>query len=180
MFYIIVILAAIFAMPAKGFDGTPLPNNPMPAIKAAPDLPLCGYASCLAQANPGGTAGQGVDPLVGTWKFNPQKSTANIPLVKSFTNTYAGEGQNLTNTSEGVDAQGQPFKSVARHIYDGMPHPTPTTINNPDYDASAYTRVGNTINAVRFRQGKAVEVAQLVIVPGKSITGNAEGIGDSS
>ena len=117
--------------------------------------------------------GQGVDPLIGTWKFNPEKSMSNIPMVKSFTNTYAGEGQNLTNTSEGVDAQGQPFKIVARHIYDGMPHPT---TGSTEFDSTTFTRIGNTINGVRFRQGKTVEVLQGVIVPGKTYTITAEGI----
>jgi hypothetical protein len=120
--------------------------------------------------------GQGVDPILGTWKVNLEKSTYNGTFfegMKSSIHTYTGEGQNFTNTIEMVDAQGQTSKSIFRHIYDGMPHPTS---GSPDYDSSAYTRVGNTINAVRFRQGKAVEVAQLVIVPGKSITGNAEGI----
>ena len=115
--------------------------------------------------------GQGVDPLVGSWKLNVEKSTGLVP--KSMTSTWVGEGQNFTNTSEGVDDQGQPFKIVFWHIYDGMPHPT---TGSPDYDTSTYTRIGNTINAVRFRQGKTVEVGEGVIVPGKTFTYTAEGI----
>jgi hypothetical protein len=117
--------------------------------------------------------GQGVDPLIGSWKLNLEKSTSNEPLQRSATLTAAREGQNIVNTSEGVDAQGQPFKFVFRHIYDGMPHPT---TGNPDYDSTAYTRVGNTINAVRFKNGKTAEVNQVVIVPGKTFTGTAEGV----
>jgi hypothetical protein len=101
--------------------------------------------------------GQGADPLIGSWKLNVEKSTSTVPLFKSLTLTWSGEGHNLTDTAEGVDAQGQPFKIVFRHIYDGMPHPT-TGI--PDYDSSTYTRIGNTINAVRFRDGKPVLVSQ--------------------
>jgi hypothetical protein len=53
--------------------------------------------------------GQGVDPLIGTWKVNIEKSTfIGIPPPKSATHTYAGEGQNLANTIEGVDDKGQP------------------------------------------------------------------------
>ena len=115
--------------------------------------------------------GQGVDPLIGTWKLNLEKSTGPVP--KSLTTTFVGEGQNFSNTVEGVDAQGQPFKIVNRHIYDGMPHPT---TGSPDYDSTTYTRVGNTINAVRFRQGKTVEVGQIAIVPGKTYTVTAEGV----
>jgi hypothetical protein len=116
--------------------------------------------------------GQDVDPLIGTWKFNPEKSTSIGPLAKSAVNTYAMEGQNIVNTIEGIDAQGKPYKTILQHIYDGMPHP----IIGGTFDATAYTRIGNTINLIRFRQGKAVEVGQGVIVPGKTLTFTDEGI----
>jgi hypothetical protein len=63
--------------------------------------------------------GQGVEPLM-----NLEKSTSTAPLQRSATLTWSGEGQNLIDTSEGVDAQDQPFKNIVRHIYDGMPHPS--------------------------------------------------------
>jgi hypothetical protein len=66
--------------------------------------------------------GQGVDPIIGTWKLNFEKST-NSPL-KSATSTFAGQGNDLTNTTEAIDTQGRTLKIVFRHIYDGMPHPT--------------------------------------------------------
>jgi hypothetical protein len=85
MFYIIAIIAAIFAMPAKAldgarlpayvppvielktpaiaFDGTPLPPDTKPIFRAAPlDLP----PNLMAQANPGGRATL-KDQLVGAW-----------------------------------------------------------------------------------------------------------------
>jgi hypothetical protein len=115
--------------------------------------------------------GQGVDPLIGTWKLNFEKSTN--PLLKSATSTFAGQGNDLTNTTDAIDTQGRTLKIVFRHIYDGMPHPT---AGSPDYNSTTYTRIGNTINSVRFRQGKAVEVGQSIIVPGKTFTVTAEGI----
>jgi hypothetical protein len=117
--------------------------------------------------------GQDVDPLIGSWKLNLEKSTSTAPLLRSATQTWTREGQTLIDTAEGVDAQGQPFKVVFRHIYDGMPHPT---TGSPNYDSTTYTRIGNTINWVRFKQGKAVEVGQAVIVPDKSYTITVEGI----
>jgi hypothetical protein len=108
--------------------------------------------------------GQGVDPLIGTWKMNLEKSTSTLPPFKSATLAITGEGQNRTLTAEGVDANSQPFKLVMLHIYDGMPHPT----GSPDYDSTAFTRIGSTINGV--------EVFQMVIVPGKTLTNAAEGI----
>jgi hypothetical protein len=119
--------------------------------------------------------GQGVDPLIGMWKLNVEKSINS--QLKSATQTWTGEGQNFINTAEGVDLQGQALKFVFRHIYDGVPHPT---TGSPDYDSTTYTRVGNTINAVRFRQGKTVEVGQIVIVPGKTYSVTAEGIDASN
>jgi hypothetical protein len=118
--------------------------------------------------------GQGVDPFIGTWKLNTAKSTSSgYPLNKSLTLNIVREGQNLVANADGVDAQGQPFKRVLQHIYDGQPHPT---TGNPDWDATAFTRVGNTINAVRFKNGKVVEVAQYIIDPGKTYSGHSEGV----
>jgi hypothetical protein len=108
--------------------------------------------------------GQGVDPLIGTWKFNPEKSKSTDPFPKNLVLTFTGEGH-FINTATGEDDQG-PFKVVLMHIYDGMPHPTTGT---PDYDSTAFTRIGNTINAVRFKNGKVVEIGQGVIVPGQTI-----------
>lgn len=125
--------------------------------------------AALIVASP--TFGQGVDPLIGSWKLDVQKSTGSVP--KSMTSTWLGEEQNITLTSEGVNAQGQPFKLVMLHIYDGQPHPT---TGSPDYDSSTYTRIGNTVNVVRFKNGKPVVVGQGVLVPGKTYTYTAEGI----
>jgi hypothetical protein len=112
--------------------------------------------------------GQGVDPLSGTWKLNLEKSTyiGNQP-PKSQTNTFTGEGQQFIDTVEGVNAQGQAVKIVFQHIYDGMPHPTR---GSPDWDSVAYTRSGNTINFNRFKNGKIVQIGELLIAPGKTFT----------
>jgi hypothetical protein len=116
--------------------------------------------------------GQGVDPLIGTWKFNPENSKSTDPFPKNWVLTFAGEGHNFINTATGEDDQG-PFKVVLMHIYDGMPHPTTGT---PEYDSTAFTLIGNTINAVRFKNGKVVEIGQGVIVPGQTYTFTYEGI----
>jgi hypothetical protein len=157
--------------PAQAFNGTPLPPDTKPTFKPAPlDLPPL----LLSQAaNPGGTAGQGVDPLIGTWKFNPDKSTCNCPLPKRLSFTVVKDAQNMLSAVEGVDGEGRAFKFLVPHIYDGMPHPI---TGNPGWDSSLISRVGNTYNHVRFKQGKSVEVMQAVIVPGKTVTGTAEGI----
>jgi hypothetical protein len=115
---------------------------------------------------------QGVDPLIGTWKFNPEKSAID-PLPKSSIVTFSKEGDHLINVTDFVATDGQTFRTVFQHIYDGQPHPT---TGFPNYDATTYTRIGNTINSVRFKQGKTVEVSQSIIDPGKTYTVRAEGV----
>jgi hypothetical protein len=117
--------------------------------------------------------GQGVDPLIGTWKFNPEKSTANYRLG-SMSFTVVKDGENMVSTVEGVNGESsKAFKMVFQHIYDGMPHPATGGAN---FDSIAFTRIGNTLNQVRFQNGKPSEVGQSIIVPGKTFTTTAEGI----
>jgi hypothetical protein len=118
--------------------------------------------------------GQGVDPLLGTWKYNYEKSHTTDPAPRNWTLTFSGTGQNFINTATGEDDQG-PFKVVLMHIYDGMPHPV---TGDPNMDSNAFTRVGNTWNAVRFKSGKVVEVGQGVI-NGKTFTFTYEGIANN-
>jgi hypothetical protein len=117
--------------------------------------------------------GQDVDPLLGKWKVNVEKSKVDFPQAKLTVNTYAKEGEIIVNTIEGIDAQDKPYKIVLQHIYDGIPH---LSTGNPNYDSTAYTRIGNTINILRFRQGKVIDVGQGVIVPGKTLTFTGEGV----
>ena len=45
-------------------------------------------------------------PLIGTWKLNLEKSKfVGSPLPRSQTLTYQQDGQNIRNTSQGIDAQ---------------------------------------------------------------------------
>jgi hypothetical protein len=93
--------------------------------------------------------GQGVDPLIGTWKLNLEKSTfTGIAPPKTMTATWAGEGQTLADPMTG----------------------------SRNYDSNAFHGIGNSINGVRFKNGKAVEIAQAQLVPGKTYTVIEEGI----
>jgi hypothetical protein len=117
--------------------------------------------------------GQGVDPYIGTWKLNLEKSTfVGAPAPKSWTITFAGEGQNLAATLDYVDAQGRSGKFVYTMIIDGQPHPT---TGNPNYDSSAFIRFGNTINQVDFKNGKAVAAGQARLNSGNTYTFTSEG-----
>jgi hypothetical protein len=115
--------------------------------------------------------GQGVDPLIGTWKLNAAKSTGSPWRSLTITFTAAG-GQNLIGVTDAVDNQGKQIHGTLRHTYDGMPHPID---GSPDADSTSYTRLDDTINIVRFKQGKVVEVSQSVIVPNKTYTNTGVG-----
>jgi hypothetical protein len=81
--------------------------------------------------------GQGVDPLIGTWKLNLENSTyVGSSPPKSQTLTFTGQRQNFIDTAEGITAQGQAFKLVLQDIFDGMPHPV---TGSPNYDSIAFT-----------------------------------------
>ena len=116
--------------------------------------------------------GQGVDPLIGRWKLNNAKSTGSGFRSLTLTFTAAG-GQNLVAVTDGVDSQGNQVHGILRHTYDGMPHPTE---GNPDADSTSYTRLEDTINIVRFKQGNVSEVSQSIIVPNKTYTNSGVGV----
>jgi hypothetical protein len=118
--------------------------------------------------------GQGVDPYIGTWKLNMEKTVwIGSPAPKSMTITWAGEGQNLAATLDYIDAQGKPGKIAYTSILDGQPHPS---VGGPDYDSTAYVRFGGTINLVYFKNGRAVVAGQSSIDSDKQYTYRSEGI----
>jgi hypothetical protein len=109
--------------------------------------------------------------------MNPAKSTAvGFELDKSVTLTYTRDGQNIVNNIETVDAQGRTLKGALIHIYDGKPY---LSTGSPDNDATAYTRMGNTISWVRLKNGKTVMVGQGVI-DGNTLTVIQGGINASN
>jgi len=57
------------------------------------------------------------NPPIGTWKLNLAKSKyMGAPPTRSATLNFSGEGQNLVDNVETVDAQGQTIKTVLIHI----------------------------------------------------------------
>jgi hypothetical protein len=113
-------------------------------------------------------------PLIGTWKLNLEKSKL-TPVPRSQTAAFQQDGQNIKNTNQTIDAQGNATTTVFMHIYDAQPHPTTGT---PLYDASAYLRLdGNTIVFSRFKDGKLVQIGTIAVSQdGKSRTNTTSGI----
>jgi hypothetical protein len=83
--------------------------------------------SLVACASPQASFAQS-SPLIGTWKLNLEKSKLTPAAVpRSQTATFQQDGQNMKNTNQTIDAQGNATTSVLLHIYDGQPHPTTST-----------------------------------------------------
>jgi hypothetical protein len=118
------------------------------------------------------------NPLIGTWKLNLAKSKLAGPPPRSQIATFVADGQNVRNTTETIDAQGQASKVVFTHIYDGKPHPT-TGVPGGIFDATTYNRIDtNTLNFVRSKDGKAVQTGSIVVAgDGKAFTVTVEGTG---
>ena len=72
----------------------------------------------------------------GTWKLNLAKSTFTPgPPPRSSTLTFQAEGQSLTATVEGINAQGNPTKVVhGPYLYDGKTYPV---TGAPGYDSAS-------------------------------------------
>ena len=133
------------------------------------------FASLVACTFPQAAFAQS-SPLIGTWKLNPEKSKlAPLTAPRSQTATFQQDGQNIKNTNQTIDAEGNVTASVLLHIYDGQPH---ATTGNPLYDASAYLRLdANTVVYSRFKGGKLVQIGTIAVSQdGKSRTNTASGI----
>lgn len=115
--------------------------------------------------------------LIGSWKLNLAKSKFSPgPPPKSQTLNFEGAGQDLKNTADTVDAQGQVIKVVFMHIYDGKPHPT---TGNPLFDATTYTRLDDHhVKWVRSKADKPIQTGSNEIsADGKTFTVSTEGMG---
>jgi len=133
------------------------------AVLFAAALPQSGFA----QSN----------PLVGTWKLNLAKSKFSPgPSPRSSTLTFQAEGQSLTATVEGVNAQGNPTKAVhGPYLYDGKPYPV---TGAPGYDAASYKIVNDSTDEItRTKIGKVVQtVTEVLSADGKTLTFTTTGV----
>jgi hypothetical protein len=113
------------------------------------------------------------NPQIGTWKLDLVKSK--YPPVRSLTLNIRQDGQNMIDTVEIIDVQGNTSTGVVMHVYDGLPHPATVS---PDYDATVLTRVdANTLIFNRLKAGKLIQVGTFVVSQdGKTLTVASTGI----
>ena len=82
-----------------------------------------GFTSlCLAATALPGIGIAENNPLIGTWKLNLEKSKYSPgPAPRSLTLSFVADGANLTNTAEGIDAEGRPQRLCLRTSTMGSP-----------------------------------------------------------
>ena len=106
----------------------------------------------------------------GTWKLNLAKSKFSPgPPPSSSTLTYRVDGQSLTATIEGVDAQSNSTKVVhGPYLYDGKSYPV---IGARAYDAASYKIVNDSTDEItRTKIGKVVQtVTEVLSADGKTL-----------
>jgi hypothetical protein len=110
------------------------------------------------------------DPVIGTWKLNPSKSTfSSGPALKDQTRTYSQSGPNITLVMETMDADG--IKTTTRMTYqlDGKDYPVQ---GSNDFDSISGQQVdSNTAKFTQKKDGKAVGTStRTVSKDGKTLT----------
>jgi hypothetical protein len=113
----------------------------------------------------------------GTWKLNLAKSKFSPgPPPRSSTLSFHAEGQSLTATVEGINAQGVQTKVVhGPYLYDGKSYPL---TGAPGYDSASY-KINNdsTDEITRTKAGKVIQtVTEVLSEDGKSLTFTIKGI----
>jgi hypothetical protein len=118
-----------------------------------------------------GAADNSVDPAVGTWKLNLEKSKpdAAMPKVTSVVRTYTATADGLKVSVQTVDAEGGKRSVESTFTYDGKPHPV---TGLADYDTIAVTRVGRFESKTELiNAGKVIgHLTRVVSKDGKTMT----------
>jgi hypothetical protein len=101
------------------------------------------------------TAGQGADPIIGTWELNVAKSTYRTgPTPRQETRTFEAVGDSVKYEARGTDAHGKPTirQNVAK--YDGKDY---SATGHPTADTIAYKKIdSHTSQAVLKKAGKVI------------------------
>ena len=109
------------------------------------------------------------DPVIGIWKLNAAKSTANKPVPKSETRTYVASGDGVALTWERVSADGKTSTVKTTFNYDGKDYPV---TGSPDFDTISAKRIdANTIQTTEKLMGKPVGTTRRAVsADGKTLT----------
>jgi hypothetical protein len=120
-------------------------------------------------------AAQATQPLTGTWKLNPAKSTFDPPDLSTanLRVTYEVKGDTVTASLDGVDSSRRAVHSEYTATFDGKEHPITGTIDGkpaPNQGAISWKRIDDrTYEAVIRTSGQVIATRRIVVAAdGKS------------
>ncbi len=94
------------------------------------------------------------DPVVGTWKLNPGKSTFKSgPAITSQTRTYSQSGDEITLDMKTVSADGKETSLHTTYHLDGKSYPV---TGSPDYDNLIGKRLNSHMAQFTLKKGDKV------------------------
>jgi hypothetical protein len=108
---------------------------------------VVGVAMFIAAA----VGAQTTDPIIGTWKLDPGKSSFKPgPAPKSATVVVEPEGKAIKVSVDAVNADGSPMKWGFTTMRDGKDVPV---AGNPAFDTAASTKAGPNAGATDYKKG---------------------------
>jgi len=121
-----------------------------------------------------GLSAEASNPLIGTWQFNPAKSTFTGRAPKGQLRTYAIAGDAEKLTAKGISADGKPTLVRYTARYDGKDYPITGSLGG---DIISLKRIDEyTTESTQKRAGKPVIIATRVVSKdGKTLTVTSKG-----
>jgi hypothetical protein len=112
----------------------------------------------------------GSDPIVGTWKLDPGKSTFKSgPAITSQTRTYTQSGDEISLDMKSVGADGKESTTHTTYHLDGKSYPV---TGNPDYDSLTGKQLNSHMAQFTLKKGDKVvgKTTRTVSHDGKKLT----------
>ena len=110
------------------------------------------------------------DPVVGTWKLNPGKSSFKSgPAITNQTRTYSRSGDEITLEMKSVSADGKETTTHATYHLDGKSY---TVTGSPDYDSLTGKQLNSHMAQFTLKKGDKVigHSTRTVSKDGKKLT----------
>jgi len=131
-------------------------------------------ATTNAQAATGqGTEQSKIDPMVGTWKLNLEKSkfTSDYPAPKSETILIEQQDGGVKVTADPINFRGKPAHVIYSLMFDGKDYPVTGApqdaefgFGNASTDTVAVKRMNpRTVSVIRKQNGKVVSTQKIAI-----------------
>lgn len=155
------IAVALGSQDSAGKEAHVVPRRALGVLLAA-ILVVAGWRQPSAAA-------QTTQPLTGTWKLNPAKSTFDPADLSAphLLVTYEVNGDQVTASLDGIDSRRRAVHSEYTATFDGRAHPITSTVDGrpaPNQDAIAWRKIDDrTYEAVTTTNGRVISRRRIVV-----------------